>query len=205
MNLTDLTTGLKLSGSLGDRVQAFLRHHDCPKTALHCADVAAKAHELALQCGADAQAAEAGGWIHDASAIFPAAERVQVAQQLGVDVLPEEAAFPMIIHQKLSVVLGREIFGVTDEAVLSAVGCHTTLKRDASLLDKVVFVADKIAWDQPGAPPYLDDMNAALNQSLDHAALVYLRYLWQRRNQLKVLHPWTHDAYHQLSGHLDSD
>ena len=83
--------------------------------------------------------------------------------------------------------------------MLSATGCHTTLKADASGLDKVVFVADKIAWDQPGTPPWLDALTRALDVSLDAAALVYLDYLWERRAQLLVVHPWFIAARAQIS------
>lgn len=106
---------------------------------------------------------------------------------------------PSAVEYIDTVVVAREIFGVSDEAVLSAVGCHTTLKVDASPLDKVVFIADKLAWDQPGVPPYFDEMKAALDVSLDAAALVYLQFLWDRRDSLRVVHPWMAAAYSQLS------
>jgi len=105
----------------------------------------------------------------------------------------------MILHQKLSAVMAREIFGIGDAAVLSAIGCHTTLKASASTLDKVVFVADKIAWDQPGKPPYLDGILGALDQSLHQAALRYLDYLWQRRQTLPAVHPWFVAAHRQVT------
>jgi HD superfamily phosphohydrolase YqeK len=98
----------------------------------------------------------------------------------------------------LSVVLAREVFGVRDETVLSAIGCHTTLKAGASHLDKVVFIADKIAWDQPGQPPYLDELLAGLERSLDEGVFVYINYLWAQRATLKVVHPWLVDAYEAL-------
>lgn len=104
----------------------------------------------------------------------------------------------MIVHQKLSALMARELFGITDAEVLSAIGCHTTLKANASPLDKTLFVADKIAWDQQGRPPYLTDLLAALERSLDGAALVYLDYLWERRETLPVLHPWVRAAHRQL-------
>jgi HD superfamily phosphohydrolase YqeK len=152
--------------------------------------------------GEDAAQAEMAGWLHDCSAIFPAPERVAITRQWGISVLPEEEQFPMIIHQKLSRVLASEIFGVHDALVLDAVECHTTLRSDATRLDKVLFVADKIAWDQEGIAPYHDELLAALEQSLDHAAFVYLRYLWERRHTLKVLHPWACDAYLQISSQI---
>ncbi len=200
--LQQLQKGINFSGQIAVDVPHFLRHHGFPKTAKHSGDVALKSRELASRFNANADKAEIAGWLHDVSAVFLSAERANIARELGVEVLPEEAIFPMIIHQKLSVVLAREIFAVDDPAILSAIGCHTTLKQDASLLDKVVFVADKIAWDQPGNPPYLEDIIAGLEKSIDHAAFVYLDYLWQMRDTLKVLHSWTRDAHSELKNRL---
>lgn len=196
--LDKLTKDLRPFTNIAEHVPYFLNHHGFPKTAKHSSEVALKAHELAIQFNADTDKAEIAGWLHDISAVFPSAERANIARELEIEVLPEEVTLPMIIHQKLSVVLACELFGVTDSEILSAIGCHTTLKQDASLLDKVVFVADKIAWDQEGKPPYLEDLLAGLEKSIDHAAFVYLDYLWQMRDKLKVLHPWTAEAHAQL-------
>jgi len=195
--LQSLRDGMAVAGEPRRAVPAFLIAHGYPATARHCAAVASEARRIAALVGTDADGAERSGWFHDVSAIFPTAERVAAAQAFGVDVLPEEAAFPMILHQKLSAVLARDLFGEQNDAILSAIGYHTTLKAAASTLDTVVFVADKIAWDQPGIPPYRDALLAALAHSLDAAAFVYLRFLWERRATLGVIHPWFVDAYRQ--------
>jgi HD superfamily phosphohydrolase YqeK len=104
----------------------------------------------------------------------------------------------MIVHQKLSVVLARELFGVSDEDVLSAVGCHTTLKAGAGALDKVLFVADKVEWDGAGVSPYRAGMLEALETSLDAAAIYYLHSLWEQRHRLRVVHPWLAAAHAEL-------
>ena len=197
--LNHLIAELTLTGNLQQDVAVFLTHHGCPKTAGHCVAVATEARRLAARFGEDETPAYMAGLLHDVSAIFPPPKRAEIAHQLGVAVLPEEEPFPMIIHQKLSVVVSRECFGVTDEAVLSAIGCHTTLKAGASRLDKVVFIADKIAWDQPGTPPYLEELLGGLIHSLDAGVLVYLQHLWDQRETLKVVHPWFVAAYDELS------
>ena len=186
-------------GNLRADMAAFLTARGFPRTAGHCAAVAAEARRLALRFGEDPARAEAGGLLHDISAPIPDAERLATAEAWGLDVLAEEQAYPMIIHQKLSSVIAREAFGVTDAGVLSAIGCHTTLKAGASRLDKVVFVADKIAWDQPGDPPYLAEILAAVERSLDAAAFCYLDYLYQRRATLRVAHPWMLAAWGELA------
>ena len=71
--------------------------------------------------------AENAGWLHDISAVIPEARRLDYARQWHIEVLPEEATAPILLHQRQSAVLAAEVFGVTDPAILSAVGCHTTL------------------------------------------------------------------------------
>lgn len=186
------------SGDLPADVRRFLADRGCPRTAEHCLAVGAEARALAIRFGADPDDAETAGLLHDISAIYPNATRIGVARELGVSVLPEEETFPMIIHQKLSVEIARHLFGVERRDVLDAIGCHTTLRAPSTPLDRVVFVADKIAWDQSGTPPYLSELNEQLKLSLEHGALAYISHLWEQRDKLKVVHPWLADAYADL-------
>lgn len=201
--LNALTQKFTLTGNLRRDVATFLALHGCGDTVGHVAQVAAEARRLAERFGASTEEAEIAGLLHDISAVIPNEERIAAAHAFGIEVLPAEAAFPMIIHQKLSVALAGDIFAVTASEPLSAIGCHTTLKANASLLDKVVFVADKIKWDRVGEPPYLAELQSALDRSLDHAAFCYLDYLWQRRASLQVVHPWLVAAHQQLQESLD--
>ncbi len=169
-------------------------------TARHCAAVAAEARRLAARFGGDPEAAETAGWLHDVSAVVPDTQRLAAAREFGLEVLPAEEIFPMLLHQKLSALIARELFGVTDESVLSAIGSHTTLRAGATALDKVLFVADKVAWDQPGEAPFHPALRAALEVSLDAAARAYLDYIWERRHALRVVHPWAKAAYGELAG-----
>ena len=187
------------SGKLHQDVTAVLIHHDLPKVAQHVARVAQEARRLATHFGIDPQSAEIAGWLHDISAVIPNAVRVELCHALDIPVMSGEANFPMILHQKLSVAVARDVFGVEDTAVLSAIGCHTTLKAGASLLDKIMFVADKIKWDQPGNPPYLTEIETAVTHSIDDACSVYLSHLWQQRDTLGYAHPWFLEAYEELA------
>lgn len=197
-DLTELMRELPLTGDLAGRVTQFLVGHGCAHTAAHAKAVAVKAVDLARRFGVDVIQAETGAWLHDVSAVIPSASRVAFAGRYGISMLDEEARVPMILHQKLSALLAQRLFGITDDAVLAAIACHTTLRQDATTLDKVVFLADKIAWDQVGVPPYLADLNRALSMSLDAAVCVYLGTLWAQRASLPVVHPWMVAAYAQI-------
>jgi predicted HD superfamily hydrolase involved in NAD metabolism len=197
-----LTGQMRFTGELKDDVHLFLVENGCPKTAEHCLEVGAEARRLALLFGTDPEACETAGWLHDISAVIPNHQRIEASRLLGIEVLPEEEQFPMIIHQKLSKVMAGEIFQVDNIEILNAVGCHTTLRAQATLLDQILFVADKLAWDQPGIPPYMDLLNEALGKSAAHAAFAYINYLWQRKETLRVIHPWLGEAYEELQEKL---
>lgn len=189
-----------LTGDLQHDVVSFLQAQNANHTAAHSVRVAAVAAQLAAQYGLECTAARQSGLLHDISVVVPNHERIALAEQLGLPVLDAERQLPMIVHQKLSAFIAADVFGIANSEVLSAIGCHTTLRAGASLLDMVVFVGDKIAWDQPGDPPYLAEITAAMACSLRDAALVYLRYLWERRATLAVVHPWMVEAYTELAG-----
>lgn len=185
-------------------VEALLRRWGRLDTLDHCLRVGAEAERLAKRWGLNPQQAAEAGWLHDISIVVPTGVRADLLRALGVEVLPEEAAFPFILHQKLSSLMAQHLFGVQDEAVLSAVSCHTTLKPGSSALDQILFVADKIEWDQTEPPPYLPALLAACEQSPRFAAYTFLNILWQNRQNMMVIHPWFESAYQELNTEFES-
>ncbi len=137
------------------------------------------------------------GYLHDISAIYPNNERIFVAEDMRIELFKEERQFPMIIHQRISRIMAQREFGIQDEKILSAISCHTTLKKKFSKVDLVLFVADKIRWDQEGQPPYLQEITQALNSSFEAAAFSYIDYIL--KNDIKVIHPWLLEAYEFLN------
>lgn len=193
--LAELTLNLDLPAAPCLAAPLFLQHHGYAKTADHCQAVAAEFAHLAQRFDLDPHAPSLAGCLHDVSAVWPAAERLSAAEALGLATLPAERRHPLLLHQRLSAVLAEQLFGVSDPAVLAAIACHTTLRPAPAPLDLLLFCADKLAWDQPGQPPYLAEMRAALDDSLASAAAVYLRHLWRQRDSLPAVHPLLVEAW----------
>ncbi|MGX7137534.1 HD domain-containing protein [Enterococcus silesiacus] len=177
-------------------VKKFLVEHNCLKTYDHCISVGEYAYELGKNYLDEPDKARIAGYLHDISAIYPDDQRIAVAKKMGIDLYKEEIELPMIIHQKISKEIAFNEFNVTDPVILSAIECHTTLKEDYSDLDLVVFIADKIKWDQQGEPPYIEGLMIALDHSLEAAAFYYIDYLLN--HGIQVLHPWLNEAYVKL-------
>jgi predicted HD superfamily hydrolase involved in NAD metabolism len=58
-----------------------------------------------------------------------------------------ERANPIVLHARLGAELARDGFGVTDEAILSAIRKHTVAAATMSPLDEIVYLADGL---EPG-------------------------------------------------------
>ncbi|MED0876693.1 bis(5'-nucleosyl)-tetraphosphatase (symmetrical) YqeK [Bacillus mobilis] len=186
------------TGKIENDIKDFLLKYNKELTYKHSIRVANEARKIAIKYHENEEKAAIAAYLHDISAIFPNEDRIVVAEQFGIEILQEEREFPMIIHQKLSRIIAKEIFRVEDEEILNAINCHTTLRKHATKMDLVLFVADKIEWDHNGTPPYLVEVKKGLEKSLEQAAFSYISYLRDRKDTLKVLHPWLDDAYWQL-------
>ena len=196
--LSVLIEEIDLTGSLRQDVAVFLNHHQCHNTAAHSFQVAEQAVKLAQRFNADTARAAVSAWVHDISAVIRNDQRLTAAEELGLEVLPEESQVPLLLHQKLSSVIAEQIFNITDQEVLSAIRCHTTLKANPAQLDTLLFVADKLAWDQRGTPPFLEEMQAGLEESLELAAFRYQDYLLHS-GKISIPHPWMLASYQELS------
>lgn len=144
------------------------------ETWKHVNDVAAVCRTLSAQFGLEPESCALSGLLHDVSAVLTPPEMRTAAEEMGWILDPAEERYPFLLHQKLSREIARDVFGVTDHRVLSAVACHTTLHADPLPEEMALFIADKIAWDQPGIPPYLSAVQEALQQSLAKACAVYI-------------------------------
>lgn len=190
----------KPTGILVDDVTMLFTMHERVEKLGHVKKVADIARKMAVQFGANEEDAFCAGLLHDIGNVFPNEGMEKVAMELDIDILPEEEQFPPILHQKISQVVAREIFKVTDENILSAIGCHTTLKKDADDFDKIIFIADKLSWDEKYSGPFLKDVLDFLEKSLlDKACACYLSYLWNQKNGVEVIHPWMKESYEQLT------
>ncbi|MFD3449029.1 bis(5'-nucleosyl)-tetraphosphatase (symmetrical) YqeK [Microbacteriaceae bacterium 4G12] len=200
--MNQIINSISLTGNWELDIQHMLEQYNKLHTYEHSVRVANEAKRIAKRFGLDEESAAIAGYLHDISAIIPNDKRIQAAEKMQIDVLQEERIFPMIIHQKLSKRIAHDIFKVENEMILDAISCHTTLRKNATSLDMVLFVADKIEWDQSGTPPYITEIKEALDQSLEHACFAYISYLWERKENLKVIHPWLQDAYFDLKENL---
>lgn len=127
----------------------FLKDNDKALVSEHSLNVSNECVRLANIFGYSQEDARIAGILHDISAVFPYSTQLELVKNYGVETLPEEQAFPLLVHQKTSRLIAEKIFNINNIIILNAIGCHTTLKENPSTLDLILFISDKLCWDKP--------------------------------------------------------
>ena len=170
--------------SLVFNVCQLLDSHHKIKTKEHILSVTQKSQQLAKRFHVNEDICVQSALLHDISAIMKPSDMKKVAIENQYLFDKAEEKYPFLLHQMISRWMAEDIFDICDERILSAIGCHTTLKTSPSSYDMILFLADKIAWDQEGNPPYLDLIEKGLEISLDKACYEYIRYLFENQQLL---------------------
>ena len=154
----------------------------------HTINVKKMAVKLAKHYGADEEQAALAALLHDA------------AKEISKDEMGGEARPTPVWHGVCASILARTEWGVTDEAVLSAIACHTAGKPGMTQLDKILYLADMTSAerDWPGVEKLrkleLKDLDAAMLAALKQTNDFVL-------SQGKPLDPMSKAAYEDILAH----
>lgn len=163
----------------------------------HIEDVADISVGLAKVYNLDIVKIKFAALLHDISAIMTPQEMYEFAKVRGLEIDPAEEKYHSLLHQRVSKIIAQEEYDISDSDILNAIECHTTLKKNASVYDKVIFIADKISWDQKSVPSYNDLLKSGALESLNEACYIYIKYQFDN-NLLVMPHQWIIDAYEDL-------
>ena len=108
----------------------------------HSVRVARFAERLAYRHHQSPARARIAGMLHDLARLYPPERLLTECEARGMTLTPYERAHPTVLHARLGAELAREMFGVHDPAVLSAIAKHTLGDAQMSRLDCILYVAD---------------------------------------------------------------
>lgn len=133
----------------------------------HSVCVAQEAVRLAKKYGADVQKAETAGILHDILKDTAEEKQLKIILDFGIIMNNVELQNKKLWHAIGGAAYLEGTLGITDAEILSAIRWHTSGRKDMSLLEKVVFIADYISADRDYYG--VDEMRAKADESLDAA------------------------------------
>lgn len=166
------------------------------KRYFHSLCVAEEAVRLADRYGANGEKAYIAGLLHDVLKDTPPEEQLKFAKQFGIILSDLELNAPKLYHSIIGSAYVKEVLGVQDPEIISAIRCHTTAKANMTLLEKILYLADYTSRDRDYDG--VEEMRAAVEKDLSSAMRVALKFTVE---DLKAkgcpVHPDTLAAYHQ--------
>ena len=141
-----------------DLIKADLKEKLPKKRYEHTLGVAYTAASLAMCYGEDILKAELAGILHD---VAKAKKSFELKDDMNeyidpytdgdyVALIADKA--PQILHAIYAPYLAKKDYKIEDKDILSAIRWHTTGKKDMTMLEKIVFVADYIEPNRKKLP-----------------------------------------------------
>lgn len=122
----------------------WLRQRLDQERFLHSKGAGETAKELAVKFGANPEKAEMAGFLHDNAKFIQTNELLEIINENNLDVTETERKAEKTLHAIVGAFLAQKDLGINDKEILDAIRWHTLGKKEMSLIEKVVFLADKI-------------------------------------------------------------
>ena len=162
---------------------------------VHSLNVADSARELAKIYGCDENIAYTTGLVHDCCKDTPAGLQLSYMLENGAELTDIEISTAKLYHAMCGSIYIQKEFGIDNQDMINAVRYHTTGRKNMSLLEKIVFIADFISAERNYNG--VEIMREKAARSLDEAIVEGLGFTIKDlidRGE-RFVHPDTIDAY----------
>lgn len=125
-------------------IREWIKQRLSEERYLHSLGAEETARELAVMFSEDVEKAALAGLIHDNAKNIPYEEMLQIIKHNNFNIDEEIRTNKKIIHAYLGACLAEKELNITDKNVLNAIRFHTTGRPGMTMLEKIVFISDKI-------------------------------------------------------------
>ncbi len=163
---------VELTGELKADIKAFFIANLKPELYIHSKRAMKKGRKLAKMCELPKRILDVPLLLHDIGRVVPKEQAVFFLAEHNIAADPLEVAHPGILHGQVSVVLAQEVFNINDPELLDAIRYHTTMRPNPTLMDKLVFLSDKLSWTDDAEAELVKSMKKASKKSIEAAIFV---------------------------------
>lgn len=138
----------------------------------HSLGVAKKAVELAKIYGVQEETAKKVGIAHDIAKEMNDEEMLEYVKTNNIEIDEIETVKPSLLHGKIGADIAAKKYRFTED-MANAIKWHTTGRKNMSMLEKIIYVADKTEENRKGTRFNLEKSRELSLQNIDEA-LIFL-------------------------------
>ncbi len=164
----------------------------------HSVGVAKKAVELAKIYGVDEEIAKKIGIAHDVAKEMTDEEMIEYAKANNIRIDEIETVKPSLLHGKIGADIAAKKFGFTQD-MINAIKWHTTGRENMSMLEKIIYVADKTEENRKGTRFNLEKSRELSTQNIDETLIFLMNeFITYNVKNEWLIHPETIKARNDL-------
>lgn len=164
----------------------------------HSLGVAKKAVELAKIYGVQEETAKKVGIAHDIAKEMTDEEMIEYAKANNIKIDEIETVKPSLLHGKIGADIAAKKFGFTQDMV-NAIKWHTTGRKNMSMLEKIIYVADKTEENRKGTRFNLEKSRELSTQNIDETIIFLMdEFIIYNVTNNMLIHPETIKARNDL-------
>lgn len=162
-----------------EQIIKIVKNRLSEKRFYHSECVMERAKELAEKFNFDVETAAKVGIAHDIAKEIPDDEKLKYVEKNNIKIDEIEKENPSLLHAKIGKDIAMKELGFTPE-MGQAIRAHTTGITNMSLLDKILFIADRTSSERGFAD--IEYLNSLLDESIDKAVL----YIIDKKIMLQI-------------------
>jgi predicted HD superfamily hydrolase involved in NAD metabolism len=140
----------------------------------HVLRVEAETEWLARRYEVEPERARLAALGHDLVRHKSEPELLELAGEYGLQPDAVEKAAPVLVHGPIAAKILVRDYDYGDDEVISGIDCHTTARPGMSMLEKVLFIADKIEPEKLDRSPAWREVGDLARTDIDVALLRFL-------------------------------
>ena len=110
----------------------------------HSVNTSKVARKLAIKYDYDADKAEVAGLLHDCAKDLDYKTLEKMVFEYNIELDEIIRKIPKLLHPLVGAVIAKKEFNIQDPVILKAIKAHSTGAAQMSLLDKIIYLSDKI-------------------------------------------------------------
>jgi len=177
-----------------DNALATVRKYLSPDRVEHSLGVEKYAQKLAYMHLQDVELCSAAGLLHDLARDQNNETMLELAKQYRYPTDNIYEKYPGLLHGPASAQLARQLLGIDNASVLSAIANHTIPSERMSKMDRLIYIADKL--EESRSYPGVDALRMLSETDLEECYIAIVKHtIGYLMSNNQIIHPGTIWAY----------